>query len=142
MTRPSILRAVLRSRLLWALVLGLAFVGSSWVVSMQAARGVSWRWGVPAVFLATSDGSVRLGYEGRATREHGFRQWSIRRGDYENRLGDEGWFATPRITRDREREGGYATFPHWLLAALWAGGLAGIAAAGRRFRRARACACG
>lgn len=117
-----------RSRVFWFAMLGLAFLGTSWVMSMQATRGVSWRSGDRALFLATSDGSVRVGYEGRATREAGFQQWSIPRGDYENRTTDTGWFATPRIERDPSSESWILALPHWGLIAGCVGLLALVGA--------------
>jgi hypothetical protein len=46
------IRSRLRSRSLWLGLLGLGFLGWSWVGSMWGTRGVSWRRGDQAVFLA------------------------------------------------------------------------------------------
>jgi hypothetical protein len=117
----------LRSRSLWLGLLGLAFLGASWVGSMWGTRGVSWRWRDQAVFLAVSDGSVRLGYEGKSVRESGFDQWSIPKGQYlysEDGKGP-GWFAPGSIRPYEPFEGWIVTMPHWLLVmiliGLWAG---------------------
>ena len=124
-----------RSRVFWLALLGLAFFGTSWVMSMRSTRGVSWRWGDRAVFLATSDGSVRLGYEGRATREIGFEQWAIPRGEYSNSTEGDGWFVAPGIERDADYESWIMVLPHWGLVTLWAGVLGVVVLGGRRFRR-------
>ena len=124
-----------RSRAFWFALLGLGFLGTSWVMSMRATRGVSWRSGDRALFLATSDGSVRLGYEGSAIRDSGFKQWVIPRGDYENRTNDGGWFVAPGIKRDPNLKSWVLVLPHWGLITLWAGLLALVVIGGRRFRR-------
>lgn len=95
MTRGSFFR----SRSLWLGLLGLGFLGWSWVGSMWGTRGVSWRQGDQAVFLAVSDGSVRLGYEGESIRETGFGQWSVQKGNYSYSDDgvDPGWFVAGSI---------------------------------------------
>jgi hypothetical protein len=113
------IRRFLRSKLLWFNILGLSFVAWSWFASMQGTRGVSWRSGDRAVFLAVSDGSVRVGYEGKSRREAGFNQWSVPRGQYtySNNELDRGWFAAGGIRR-HGGDGRLVAMPHWLLAVL------------------------
>lgn len=123
-----------RSRLFWFALLGLGFFGTAWVMSMRATRGVSWRWGDRALFFATSDGSARVGYEGRATRELGFDQWVIQRGDYSISTDGEGWFVAPGIERDPDFRSWILVLPHWGITTLWAGMLGFAVIGGRRFR--------
>jgi hypothetical protein len=117
------IRSLLRSRSLWLGLLGLSFLGWSWVGSMWGTRGVSWRRGDQALFLAVSDGSVRLGYEKRAIRKSGFDQWSMPKGQYsytDDGTGP-GWFARGSIRPYEPYEGWIVTMPHWLLVLIFAG---------------------
>jgi hypothetical protein len=117
------IRSRLRSRSLWLGLLGLGFLGWSWVGSMWGTRGVSWRRGDQAVFLAVSDGSVRLGYEGKSVRESGFDQWSMAKGQYsyfDDGTGP-GWFAPGSIRSYDPFEGWIVTMPHWLLVLIFVG---------------------
>lgn len=129
-------RPLLHSRSLWLGLLGLGFLGWSWVGSMWGTRGVSWRRGDQAVFLAVSDGSVRLGYEGESIRETGFGQWSVRKGDYSyNEDGTApGWFVPGSIRPYEPYEGWIVTMPHWLLVLILIGFWAGFAWLERRGR--------
>jgi hypothetical protein len=113
------IRRFFRSKLLGFSLLGLGFVAWSWFASMQGTRGVSWRSGDRAVFLAVSDGSVRVGFEGSSRREASFDQWSVPRGQYtySNNELDRGWFAAGGIRR-HSGDGRLVAMPHWLLAAL------------------------
>ena len=100
---------------------------------MWGTRGVSWRRGDQAVFLAVSDGSVRLGYEGKAIRKSGFDQWSMPKGQYS--YSDDGtvpgWFAPGSIRSYEPFEGWIVTLPHWLLVLILIGGWSGFAWLGR-----------
>jgi hypothetical protein len=122
-----------RSRLFWLGLLGLGFLGWSWVGSMWGTRGVSWRRGDQAVFLAVSDGSVRLGYEGKSIRESGIGQWSVRKGQYSysDDATKPGWFAPGRIRPYTPFDGWIVTIPHWLLVLTLIGFWAGFAWLGR-----------
>ena len=134
---PVRIRTLLHSRSLWLGLLGLGFLGWSWVGSMWGTRGVSWRRGDQAVFLAVSDGSVRLGYEGRAIRKSGFDQWSVPKGQYMYTEDGTrpGWFARGSVRRYTAYEGWIATLPHWLLVLILIGCWSGFAWLGRRGRR-------
>lgn len=123
-----------RSRSFWLGLLGLGFLGWSWVGSMWGTRGVSWRRGDQAVFLAVSDGSVRLGYEGESIRETGFGQWSVRKGDYSYTEDGTapGWFVPGSIRPYKPYEGWIVTMPHWLLVLILIGFWAGFAWLERR----------
>ena len=131
------IRSGLRSRSLWLGLLGLGFLGWSWVGSTWGTRGVSWRRGDLAVFLAVSDGSVRLGYEGQSIRQAGFDQWSIPKGQYLN--SDDGpgpgWFAPGSIRPYEPFEGWIVTMPHWLLVLILIGSWVVVRWLDRRGRR-------
>lgn len=128
-------RSWYRSRSLWLSLLGLGFLGWSWVGSMRGTRGVSWRQGDQAVFLAVSDGSVRLGYEGMSIRESGFDQWSMAKGEYSHDGPEPGWFAPGSIRRYEPFEGWIVTMPHWLLVLILIGFRAGLGWLERRGRK-------
>ncbi len=119
------IRTFFISRSLWLGLLGLGFLGWSWVGSMWGTRGVSWRRGDQAVFLAVSDGSVRLGYEGESVRKSGFDQWSMPKGQYSHRGPEPGWFAQGSVQPYEPFQGWIVTMPHWLLVLIligfWAG---------------------
>jgi hypothetical protein len=130
-------RSLLRSRSLGLGLLGLGFLGWSWVGSMSGTRGVSWLRADQAVFLAVSDGSVRLGYEGRAIRESGFDPWFIPKGQYlytDDGTGP-GWFARGSLRPNKPYEGWIVTMPHWLLVLILMGFRAGFIWLERRGRR-------
>lgn len=120
------IRSLLHSRSLWLGLLGLGFLGWSWVGSMWGTRGVSWRRGNQAVFLAVSDGLVRLGYEGKSIRETGFDQWSIPQGEYSHDGPVPGWFAPGSFRSYEPYEGWIFTLPHWLLVLILTGFWAGL----------------
>ena len=90
-----------------------------------------------AVFLAVSDGSVRLGYEGQSIRQAEFDQGSIPKGQYSNSDAGPrpGWFAPGSIRPYEPFEGWIVTMPHWLLVLILIGSLVVVRWLDRRGRR-------